>query len=98
MSKRTNINAGGQLARLALRQEGDLWVGYLAPPDTMEKALTLGSVSISLVEGKPELQKQFKDLMKAVFDEAIKEALGVTPDWSQSEETPAPAHEKAGHS
>jgi hypothetical protein len=83
-----------QMGRLAMREEGSLWVAYYAPPDNMTDAIFLGSIRLAFVQ-----QKDRKDLFMALMKEAVsdimEEALGHRPTWP-SPPQPAPEHERGG--
>jgi hypothetical protein len=84
------LNAG----RLALRVEGDKWTAYYAMPHTMEKALWLGAIRLTLVEN-PERKKMFIDLMKNVLEELLAQTGHQVSDWDEER---APEHERSGRS
>jgi hypothetical protein len=81
--------------RLALRAEGKFWNAYLASEGTMEGGNLIGSVMLRPCQDDPELAAQFKALMTAVVNHAIKEVVGQAPD--DFEERPAPTSERAGN-
>jgi hypothetical protein len=85
-----------KVGRLALRQEGDLWVAYYAEPDKMEGAIYLGSIQIALVENNPDRKQQFMDLMRAVVGDMIGKIVGVRPHWPEGTQ-PAPEHERGAY-
>jgi hypothetical protein len=80
--------------RLALRVEGDWWVAYFAPNDTMVGAVQLGTIRMSAVQ-VPERKREFYDLMRETFSDYVEARLGVRPTWP-NEPVPAPEHERAG--
>jgi hypothetical protein len=65
--------------RLALRQEGALWNAYLAESDSMNNAVLLGSIKMSVVKNSEARKREFMDLMTAVVADAIKETTGLEP-------------------
>lgn len=68
------------IGRLALREEGDYWVAYWAPPDTMEDASVLGSLHLMLAR-EPKLQTAFMELMKAALAHVVWETAGEQISW-----------------
>jgi hypothetical protein len=83
-----------EIGRLAFRQEGGMWNAYWAPnQNNMDKALLIGSIRLSTVEGK--IREDFMDLMKASFDNIVKDRLGRKPTWSKPR--PAPESERGGN-
>jgi hypothetical protein len=82
--------------RLAMRHEGKWWNAYLAKPDTMEGALHLGSIRMTLVDNE-EAKTAFLDAMKIAMTVAGKEAIGVEMQWPNPPQ-PAPESERSGHS
>lgn len=85
-----------QVGRLAMRQEGGNWNAYYALPDSMDKALFLGSIRMRLIMGKPELKRTFMDLMRECVADLIEQQTGVRPSWGGT--VVAPESERAGHS
>jgi hypothetical protein len=81
--------------RLALRQEGTLWNAYLATSDSMDNAMLLGSIKLSVVKNSEVRKREFMDLMTAVVADAVKETTGLDPLFA---ERPAPESERSGHS
>jgi len=82
-----------QIGRLALRQEGDKWVGYFAQTNTMEGALWLGSIAMGAVQDAKRKQV-FMDLMRSVVADIIEDKMGVRPTWGGPQT--APEHERSG--
>ncbi len=82
-----------QVGRLALRVEGVWWNAYYAQQGTMEGAILLGSLRMSLAR-VPKLKTLFMDLMTATVGEAVKETFGLQPTWNAPEA--APEHERSG--
>ncbi len=81
------------LLRLALRVEGDWWVAYAAEPATMDGAVELGRVHMTLVQ-KPKRKTAWMGFMRDCLTDLIRATTGLTP--SGFETRPAPEHEKAG--
>lgn len=65
--------------RLALRQEDEWWRAYLAHAGTMEGAMCIGSILMTVVKASPKHKQAFIDLMKAVLADAIKDFAGIEP-------------------
>jgi hypothetical protein len=84
-----------QIGRLAMRHEGEMWNAYWAQPGTMEGAILLGSIRMSVVADL-EMKDMFMTFMRVAVAQACKEATGVNPDWSAQPER-APEHERSGH-
>jgi hypothetical protein len=85
-----------EVGRLALREEGNLWVAYYAPPDTMQGAIFLGSICVSFAED-PEHKRVFVGLMRECVGDIIEDIVGVRPVWHEPEGHPAPEHERGGN-
>ena len=83
-----------QVGRLAMRQEGDNWVAYYAMNNTMDGALTLGSIKMSFIEKNGERKNLFMDMMRECVDELIDETTGAKPTWGGA--VPAPEIERSG--
>ena len=81
--------------RLALRQEGDWWVAYLASTGTMKGSLEIGRVLMGIVASNEDNRRAFMDLMSKALSDAIEHEFGVRPE--RIEERPAPEHEKYGN-
>jgi len=79
--------------RLALRQEGPMWNAYLAPAGSMDNALLLGSIRLSVVEKDRIAKEAFMNLMVSIVGNAVEEVLGVKPEWV---ERGAPSYEREG--
>ena len=79
--------------RLAFRVEGDNWCCYFARPETMEDAIFLASIRMSLV-AVPRHKKAFQQLMKAGLRTLLNDlGAGKIERWK---EQPAPEHERSG--
>lgn len=83
-----------KIGRLAFRHEGHWWNAYVAPPDTMQGALLIGSIAMAGVQRK-DRKEAFMRLMRDVHADLIEGATGKRPEWLEPE--PAPEHERAGH-
>jgi hypothetical protein len=72
-----------KVGRLAFRVEGDNWACYYAMPDSMERAIWMGTIRMGLV-ANPERKQMFMDLMKHALSEFIKESTGQLPEmWKE---------------
>lgn len=83
-----------QIGRLAMRHEGDYWRAYYALTDTMDGALLLGSIRMTLV-ADPKRKNAFMDLMRDAVGDMLKQATGEEPSWNGAQ--PAPEHERSGN-
>jgi hypothetical protein len=80
--------------RIALRVEGLFWNAYFAKPDTMEGALLLGSIRMSLVADNSRVKAHFMTTMRMAIA-AIHEEMGSeVVKWSQKH---APESERGGN-
>lgn len=79
-----------------MREEGTLWCAYYAMPDTMNKAIFLGSIRMKFLAGHPERRTAFMDMMRDALEEMLKEQIGITPEWPEGVQL-APEHERGGH-
>ena len=78
--------------RLAFRDEGDFWNCYFAGMETMDDAILIGSIRMSLIEIVPALHQGFLDMMRAVFDQLVQNITGARPaKWTPG---PGPEHER----
>ncbi len=84
----------GLAIRLCMRVEGDFWVAYVAPPNTMDGAFCAGSISIVYIAHNAERREAFLDMMRDALSETIPEMRGKTLYWNDP--VSAPEHEKAG--
>ena len=83
-----------QPGRIAMRQEGDWWQAYWAPMDTMEGAISIGNILISLV-GNESAKQAFINALTHCVKFGIEESTGeFVVDW---ELRTAPEHERSGH-
>lgn len=81
-----------QVARVAMRVEGDWWVAYLAAPGTMEGALEMGRIRMSTVQD-PDRKEAFMGIFSSWIADISEEEFGQRPDTLVQ---PAPEHERAG--
>jgi hypothetical protein len=82
-----------QIGRLAMRHEGEWWNAYYALTDTMEGALLLGSIRITMV-ADPKRKNAFMGLMRDAVGDMFKRSIGTEPDWGGAHS--APEHERSG--
>lgn len=80
----------GEIGRIAFRVEGNWWVAYYALPDTLEEALELARIQMSIVQDIGRKQT-FMNLCLEYIAEVV-------PAFQVTERRPAPEHEKAGRS
>jgi hypothetical protein len=85
-----------QIGRLAMRDEGSLWVAYYALPDTMDDAIFLGSIAMRFVLHDAERKAAFMAIMRDAVSDIIEDTTGHRPTWPDGAK-PAPEHERAGH-
>ncbi len=83
-----------ELGRLAMRVEGDWWVAYCAKINTMDGAIELGRIRMTVAE-VPAIKAATLEYFKLVFSKMFQGATGLKLDWPTAER-PAPEHEKAG--
>lgn len=79
--------------RLAFRVEGDFWNAYWTPESTMSGAILIGSLRMTFAE-VPALKDHFMDLVRASFNEIVKQTVGGYATFD--EPRPAPEHERGG--
>lgn len=84
-----------QIGRLAMRQEGPFWNAYYALPDTMDKALPIGSIAMAAIVDHPERKQAFMGLMREFVADIIEKKCGVRPFMPGPQ--PAPEHERSGN-
>ena len=84
-----------EMGRLAMREEGTLWVAYYALPDSMKGALFLGSIRMQFVAGHPERKAAFMELMKEAVSDILEQKIGRRPEWPHPPHL-APEHERGG--
>lgn len=83
-----------KIGRLALRVEGNLWVAYYAPPDSMKDAIFLGSIQMRFVQDA-QRKAAFMGMMRDAVADLLEEVVGVRPNWPEGAQI-APQHERAG--
>lgn len=83
--------------RLAIRAEGAMMNAYLAPANTMEGAMLLGSLLRRPLDDDAELWETWKACMRDAASVVISTVFGgdIVAEWS--DETPAPEHERSGN-
>lgn len=78
--------------RLAMREEGDWWVAYVATTQNMDGAHEIGRIKIGAAK-RPAIRRAFLDVMVATLETVLGE-MGLQPiGWAQG---PAPEHERSG--
>ena len=81
--------------RIALREEGDWWMAYVARPGTMEGALPIASIRMAIVRQSIEHKEAFIELMKDIIEDILTGQGVVIEDWSEPQD--APESERSGH-
>jgi hypothetical protein len=82
-----------QIGRLALRDEGEFWVAYFArSQDSMDGAIKLGSIRMSIVRGDRQMKQRFMELMQISYEQAVIDVTGQIPTWGKP--TAAPENER----
>lgn len=82
-----------QIARIAFRQEGDMWVAYFAKNDTMKGAVVMGSIHMKLI-GYKDIQEIFMDTMRNAVALVHHEASGRGIEFGKV--VPGPESERSG--
>lgn len=88
------MNDKTQVARVALRQEGENWVAYLAANETMDSALVLGSMPMALAHDM-EIKKAFMEFGRICAARLFQN--GGFDDAQFTKAIPAPEHERSGN-
>jgi hypothetical protein len=78
--------------RIAFREEGEFCNVYLAKLDSMDNAILLGSMRLTVL--RVGVFEDYKALMQKWASAAIEDVLGVTPHEFIEER--APEHERSG--
>lgn len=86
-----------KVGRLAMRHEGAFWNAYYAMPNTMEKAILLGSIAMRFIVDNQDRKITFMNLMRDAVSDILEEETGHRPTWPEGAQ-PAPESERAGHS
>lgn len=81
-----------KVGRLALRIEGEFWNAYYAMPETMDDAVLLGSIRMTIAMD-PRRKAQFMALASEVVADLVEEATGTRPRMITER---APEHERRG--
>lgn len=84
-----------QVARLAFRREDKWWRCYLARLGTMDGALELASIRMSLVEGDAATKEAFMAAMRSAFTTACRDLGLGTPTFPGP--VSAPESERGGN-
>jgi hypothetical protein len=84
------------LAAIFGLHEGKFWNAYYAMPNTMERAILLGSIAMRFIEKNQERKDVFMALMREGVADIIEEKTGTRPIWPDGPQ-PAPERERAGH-
>ena len=83
-----------EFGRLALRVEGNFWVAYFAAHNTMDGAIQLGSLHMTIAT-LPAHKAAFMALMQAALADITRDATGGEMTWPDPPQS-APEHERAG--
>lgn len=86
--------ADTQIGRLAMRAEGDWWIAYYAKMGTMDGALELGRVRMTIAQ-VPEYKAVTLECYKAIVGGMIANIVGADVAWPLPPQD-APEHEKSG--
>ncbi len=86
------MKKGDPVGRLALREEVGFWRAYYAKMDTMEGAVFLGSIRMTLIRDNPKIKEDFMKLMQDSVTYALLET-DVSVSWPNPPVT-APANER----
>lgn len=79
--------------RIAFRVEGNLWCAYYAEPHTMDGAIFLASICLSLVQ-KREIKNRFMQILQDIVGDVLSGNGRKIDRWSFA---PAPDHERGGN-
>ena len=80
--------------RLAFRREGGMLNTYYARVGTMEGALLVASIKMSLIEARPDIFDRYKAIMTDALGAAVEAVSGgAVKLWSEQR---APEHERSG--
>lgn len=82
-----------EVGRVAYRVEGDMWRVYYAQSDTMEGAIELASIRMTIV-ADPKIKAIFMSAMREIMTVVLEETVGATPDWTNPRT--APESERSG--
>ena len=81
--------------RIALRQEGQWWNAYLAKPDTMEGAVEIARLRMTMASD-PATKDAFIAFTRVAMERALKVVHGLDiAKWGEPEV--APPHERSGN-
>jgi hypothetical protein len=79
--------------RLAYRKEGEFVNAYYAEPGTMEGAILLGSMRVSILDSTPGLFDDFQACMRKALEQACRNVGFDMGPWQVFH---APEHERTG--
>ena len=88
--KGKHMDKGQKIGRLAMRVEGEFWVGYYALPNTMEGAIALGSIRMW---ADAHAKGTFMQLMWTLVADTLEKETGQRPEHYGIET--APEHERS---
>lgn len=72
-----------KIGRVAFREEGPMWNAYYARPDTMDGAILLGSLAMSIARASQEAETAFINAIHAGVTAQIREALDAEAEWDE---------------
>jgi len=75
VNEEDQLTSKNQVGRIAMRSEGEYWNAYFAQNNTMEDALLLGSIRLSLVDTQ-NLKDAYLAMISAMFQASIGKITG----------------------
>ena len=69
------------IGRLAFRVEGTFWNAYYAKASTMDDAILLGSIRLSIVTSSDERRQAFIDVIQDGMADELRDIAGSDLDW-----------------
>lgn len=82
------------VGRLAFRAEGEWWNAYYAQEHTMDNAIFLGSIRMSIVRKNGDIKDAFFNLMQQAVSDGFAEIGFGDVKWNDPHK--APEHERSG--
>jgi hypothetical protein len=81
-----------EIGRLAMREEGNVWIAYWAMPGTIRGAVKLGEIAMDIVQDESRKQA-FMDIFKSYIADSLERNLGTRPSLFETQ--PAPESERS---
>lgn len=81
------------LIRLAIRREGEFVNAYHAASGTMDGAMLVGSIRVSILDAHKDIWEDWKALMSRAYQTVVHDATGCEVEMNEG---PAPEHERSG--